>query len=267
MRPLVEVRSLEFAYPVAKRGGARAFRLSGVSFSIAPGEIVGVIGPNSAGKTTVIRLITKVLEPHAGEVRLDGTSLRDLTRWDLARRVAVVPQQMPSVSFTVEQLVLLGRYPHAPGRLFERPHDFAAVRAAMMATGVEELAAAELESLSGGERQRAILARALAQEPRLLILDEPTAHLDLRYQTELAGLLRQLNRERGVAILLVSHDLNLAAELSDRLLLLSGGRVARLGEPEEVLEPTLIEDVYGCAVWIDANTKTGRPRVQLQWGR
>jgi iron complex transport system ATP-binding protein len=263
---LVECRGVDFAYPAPDRRRPSPFRLSGLSFEIAPGEILGVIGPNSAGKTTVIRLLSKVLEPLAGEIRLEGKSLRTLTRWELARRVAVVPQDAPpAFPFTVEQLVLMGRYPHAPGRFFERPEDLAVAREAMAATGVLDLAPCALESLSGGERQRATLARALAQEPRLLILDEPTAHLDLRYQAEVAGLLRRLNRERGVTILLVSHDLNLAAELSDRLLLLAEGRPVRLGAPEEVLETALIEAVYGCRLWIESNPKTGRPRVQMDW--
>jgi len=266
VRPLVELRGVEFVYRTPQARRARPFRLSALSLEVVPGEVLGVIGPNSAGKTTVIRLLTRVLEPVAGEILLEGASLRSLTRWQLAQRVAVVPQDAPpAFPFSVEQLVLMGRYPHAPGRFFERPEDLAIAREAMAATGILELAPYALESLSGGERQRAALARALAQEPRLLILDEPTAHLDLRYQAEVAGLLRRLNRERGVTILLVSHDLNLAAELSDRLLLLAEGCCVRLGAPEEVLETSLIEAVYGCRVGIESNPKTGRPRVHMDW--
>ena len=134
-----------------------------------------------------------------------------MSAWELARQVAVVSQEVPpALRFTVEQLALMGRYPHAPARFFERGEDRAIARAAMAATGVLELASLPVEMLSGGERQRAMLARALAQEPDLLVLDEPTAHLDLRYQVECAALLARLNRERGTSILLVSHDLNLA---------------------------------------------------------
>src|SRR5262249_32226923 len=176
------------------------------------GEVVGVMGRNCAGKRTLIRLLTKVLAPLRGEISLDGVSLASLSRWELARHVAVVPQDVPpALPFTVEQLVLLGRYPHGPRRFFETPADRAAARAAMAATGVAALASVGVATLSGGERQRAILARALAQEPRLLVLDEPTAHLDLRYQAECVRLLRRINGERGTTILLVSHDLNLAA--------------------------------------------------------
>src|SRR2546426_232572 len=222
---LVEFRSVSFAYPKAAERRARPFALSELSFEIAPGEIVGVIGPNSSGKTTLIRLLTRVLEPAAGEIRLEGVPLRQLTRTDLARRVGVVPQgTLAQVPFNVGDLVLMGRYPHGPGRYFESPRDRTSARAAMEATGVLDLADLPLDRLSGGERQRAVIARALAQEPRLLVLDGPTASLDLGYQVGVAAFLRRLNRERGMAILLVSHDLNLAAEVCDRLLLLAGGQ-------------------------------------------
>ncbi len=267
MSPLLDVIGLDFAYPAPeRRGRGRGFALSAVTFSIARGEILGVIGPNSAGKTTLIRLLTRVLEPDRGEIRLDGAPLRSLGRWELARHVAVVPQDVPhGLPFTVEQVVLMGRYPHAPRRFFETEADVAVAREAMAVTGVSELAQAPVQSLSGGERQRVTLARALAQQPRLLVLDEPTAHLDLRYQAECASLLRSINRERGVTVLLVSHDLNLAAEVSDRLLLLNEGCVARLGAPAAVLEQGLLSDVYGCPVVVDRHPVTGRPIVQVAW--
>jgi iron complex transport system ATP-binding protein len=240
--------------------------LTGLTFALAPGEILGVIGPNSAGKTTMLRLLTRVVAPAAGEIRIEGRPLAALTPAELARRIAVVPQGVPpEFPFTVEELVLMGRYPHAPGRFFEDAADRAAARAAMEATGVAALAALPLDTLSGGERQRAAIARALAQAPRLLVLDEPTAHLDLRYQAATAALLRRLNRERDVTILLVSHDLNLAAEVSDRLLLLAGGRIARLGTPAEVLEEATLAAAFGCPVSVDEHPVTGRPVVQIAW--
>jgi iron complex transport system ATP-binding protein len=264
--PLAELRDVSFAYPATGERRVRPFVLSNLSLAIAPGEIVGVIGPNSSGKTTLIRLLTRVLEPAAGEIRLDGVPIGRLARTDLARRVAVVPQGiLPQFPFTVGELVLMGRYPHDPGRYFESPRDRAAAREAMQATGVLELADMPLEHLSGGERQRAVIARAVAQEPRLLVLDEPTAHLDLRYQVEAAALLRRLNRERGVTILLVSHDLNLAAEVCDRLLLLNSGRAAAIGAAEAVLEEALLGSVFGCGVVVDRSETTRRPVVRLDW--
>src|SRR5881409_31984 len=263
---LAEFRNVSFAYPAAEERRARPFALADLSFEIAPGEIVGVIGPNSSGKTTLIRLLTRVLEPASGEIRLEGVPVRRLSRTDLARRVAVVPQGiLPQFPFTVGELALMGRYPHDPGRYFESPRDRSVARAAMEATGVLELADMPLEHLSGGERQRAVIARALAQEPRLLILDEPTAHLDLRYQAECIGLLRRINRERGTTVVLVSHDLNLAAEVCDRLLLLSAGRVVRVGSPSDVLDAGRLSAVYGCDVTVSDNALTGRPLVQVRW--
>jgi len=264
--PLVEFVDVGFAYARAERDG-RAFALDGVSFGIAAGEVFGVVGPNSAGKTTLLRLLTRVLAPARGAVLLDGRPVNTLGRSELARAVAVVPQDMPRpFPFTVEELALMGRYPHGPSRFFEDADDRAIAREAMAATDVVALAAQPFEALSGGERQRALLARALAQRPRLLVLDEPTAHLDLRYQAETAALLARLNRERGVTVLLVSHDLNLAAEACDRLLLLGAGRIARLGAPAEVLERETLEAVFGCPVVVDKHPVTGRPTVQLAWG-
>jgi iron complex transport system ATP-binding protein len=265
--PLVEFRDVAFAYPRPAERRAHAFAFPGVSFAIERGEIFGVIGPNSAGKTSLLRLLTRVLRPQRGEIRLDGRAIAALPPWELARAVAVVPQEAPRpFPFTVEQLVLMGRYPHAPRRFFEDAADAAAARAAMIATETLPLAALPLEQLSGGERQRAMLARALAQQPHLLVLDEPTAHLDLRYQAETATLLRRLNRERGMTILLVSHDLNLAAELCDRLLLLRAGEIARVGPPIDVLEQSLLEDVFGCRVTVDKSIN-GRLAVQLAYDR
>ena len=263
MSALVAVRDVDFAYP---RAADRRLALADLALTVAAGEILGVIGPNSAGKTTLIRLLTKVVAPLRGEILLDGTSLAGWSRWELARHVAVVPQDAPAaLPFTVEQLVLMGRYPHGPRRFFETPADVAAARDAMAETGVEGLARMPVRNLSGGERQRVMIARALAQEPRLLILDEPTAHLDLRYQAECVGLLRRINRERGTTVILVSHDLNLAAEVCDRLLLLAEGRMVRLGAPADVLDAGRLSAVYGCEVIVEPNAVTGRPRVQVRW--
>lgn len=255
----LEARDLEFGYD------ARPV-LHGVTIEVERGELLAVIGPNSAGKTTLLRLLSGVLAPRSGLVRLGGQDLRRQSRTALARRIGVVPQDVAAAfPFTARELVLMGRYPHAPGRFFESAADFAAAERALNTTGVLDLADRPISTLSGGERQRVLMARALAQEPELLLLDEPNAHLDLRHQAELARLVRRLNRAHGLTVVLVSHDLSLAAELADRLLLLSAGCVAALGEPERVLDVALLEDVYGCRVSVEPNPKTGRPRVQVQW--
>ena len=253
--PVFSLADVEFGY-----GGQ--FRLAPTSFAVADGEILGLVGPNSSGKTTLLRLLSKVHAPTRGEIRFRGQPLAAVGRLALAREVAVVPQEEPlAFSVGVEELVLMGRFPRGMGRLFEGPEDLAQVREAMSLAGVLELAGQPVDALAGGERQRALLARALAQEPRILLLDEPTSHLDLWHQRHLVGLLRRLNRERGMTVVFVSHDLNLAGELADRLLLLSGGRVVRLGVPREVLDEVALEEAYGCPVWVERLQPSGRPVV------
>lgn len=265
MTPLCEFRRVGFAYPVGAHGRP-PFEIRDLSFSLTPGEVLGLIGPNAAGKTTVIRLLSRVLDPSRGEIVLGGLPAARLGRAAVARQVAVVPQDVPQgFPYTVEQLVLMGRFPHAPGRFFESREDVEIAREAMATTGIETLAAESLDRISGGERQRAILARALAQRPRLLVLDEPTAHLDLRYQAECVALLRRLHRDDGLGILLVSHDLNLAAQVSDRLLLMAGGAAVSAGTPEDVMEESVLEAVYGCPVVVDKHPATRRPTVNVAW--
>ncbi len=264
MSALAEFRGVGFAYPAREGGGVFAIR--DLSFTVGQGEIFGVIGPNASGKTTLIRLLSRVLAPSRGDVLLEGAPLGRLTRAAVATRIAVVPQDVPQgFPYTVEELVLMGRFPHAPGRFFESEADRVIAGEAMGLTGVSALRHEPLDRLSGGERQRVILARALAQKPRLLVLDEPTAHLDLRYQAECAGLLRRLNREAGLGIVLVSHDLSLAAELCDRLLLLAAGAAVKVGAPEAVLEEATLEAVYGCRVVVDKHPVSRRPTVQVIW--
>jgi len=263
--PLCEFRGVSFAYPAGDHGRP-PFEIRDLSFTLAPGEVLGLIGPNAAGKTTIIRLLSRVLDPSRGEIFLAGGPASRLGRAAVARHVAVVPQDVPQgFPYTVAQLVLMGRFPHAPGRFFESRADLEIAREAMAVTGVEPLAAEPLDRLSGGERQRVVLARALAQRPRLLVLDEPTAHLDLRYQAECVALLRRLHRDEGLGILLVSHDLNLAAEVSDRLLLMSGGTAVVAGTPEDVMEESVLEAVYRCRVVVDKHPATRRPTVNIVW--
>jgi iron complex transport system ATP-binding protein len=262
---LVEFRGVAFSYAAA-RADREPFAIRDLSFAVEPGEIFGVIGPNASGKTTLIRLLSRVVEPAAGEILLRGRSLHALSRTAVATEIAVVPQDVPQgFPHTVEELVLMGRFPHAPGRLFETAEDFAHARQALEATGVLDLRRERLDRLSGGERQRVMLARALAQRPRLLVLDEPTAHLDLRYQAECVGLLRRLNREIGLGIVLVSHDLNMVAEVCDRLLLLDRGAAVRAGPVDVVMDERALEAVYGCPVAVDKHPTTGRLLIQVLW--
>lgn len=251
----VEVHNLSFSY----RNGRV---IEGISFSVEAGEILGVIGPNSAGKTTLLRLLSRVLIPEAGTIRLFGRDLHPLTRREVAQTVAVVPQEFQvAFPFTVEQVVAMGRYPYARGIGLETAEDRWAVERALSETGTTHLLQKYLDQLSAGEKQRVVIARALAQGPRLLLLDEPTAHLDLNHQLEVLRLLNRLRAERGLTIILVSHDLNAAADCADRLLLLQRGTVLTAGRPGEVMQPEIIEKAYGCSIWIGADPETGKIRI------
>jgi iron complex transport system ATP-binding protein len=255
MTALLEAERVSFAY------GPRAV-LSEVSLVVAPGELVGVIGPNGGGKTTLVRLLSGVLAPRSGSVHLRGTVLTAWRRRELARRVAVVPQD-PTLEFpfTALEVVLMGRAPHLPALGFPRAHDLAVARAAMDRLDVAGLEDRPLERLSGGERQRVLLARALAQEPEVLLLDEPTTHLDLRHQAGIYDVVAELRRTRGVAVVSVLHDLNLAALYCDRLVLLAGGRVVCEGPPVEVLTPAVLGAAYATDVYVGTNALTGGPIV------
>jgi iron complex transport system ATP-binding protein len=229
-----------------------------VGVTVARGELVGVIGPNGSGKTTLVRVLSGVRRPAAGTVRLDGTPLAQLGRRELARRVAVMPQD-PTLEFpfTALEVVLMGRAPHQAPLALPRAADLAIARAALARLDVGDAEARPLDQLSGGERQRVLLARALAQEPDVLLLDEPTTHLDLRHQTGIYAVVDALRRERGLAVVSVLHDLNLAALYCDRLVLLAGGRVMRDGAPADVLVPEVLAAAYGTPVDVGRSEATG----------
>jgi iron complex transport system ATP-binding protein len=229
-------------------GGARAeraFALRDVSLSVARGSLTGLLGPNGCGKTTLLKLLSGVIAPDRGVVSIDGRALRDVSRRDLARRIAVVPQEThPAFDYTALEMVLMGRHPHLGLFQLEGPYDLAVAHDAMAATGTADLADRPYMTLSGGEKQRVVIASALAQDPGVLLLDEPTASLDLGYQLEVASLLVRLNRERGVTMVLATHDLNLAAAVCDSLLLLRDGRVLAQGATRDVLTAAAIARLY-----------------------
>ncbi len=257
---VVEVQGVTFRY----RTG---WGVEDVSFQASPGELVGIVGPNSAGKSTLLRLLTKVVAPQRGRILIGGRDVTSLSRLTLARQVAVVPQEFHvAFPFRVAEIVLMGRYPHAAGSAwgatYDGARDLAAAQAALEATGTAHLGSRRMDELSGGERQLVSLARALAQEAPILLLDEPTAHLDLRHQGIVLSILLAHHRERRGTTILVSHDLNLAAEHCDRLLLLASGRVLTAGHPGEVITPRNLEPAYGCPVTVERHPISGRPRVQ-----
>ncbi len=237
--------------------------LEGINLRLARGEFVGLIGPNGSGKTTLLRGLTGVLRPLEGDVVLEGRSLRSYPRREVARRLAVVPQMAPApFEFTVREIVQMGRTPHLGRLQGERAVDREAVRRALELTETAAFADRPATELSGGELQRVVIARGLAQESPIMLLDEPVAFLDINHQAQIFDLLARLNAEEGRSILCVSHDLNLASEYCERLVLLSGGRYVTDGPPEQVLTEERIQGVYGCRVVVDQGPG-GHPRVTL----
>ncbi len=275
-RPAYRVERLRFSYrkergvPARQKSEKDGWVLKGVTFEVRAGEIVGVIGPNGSGKTSLLKLLARILHPHEGTVALFGRAMADLPQAEVARTVALVPQESPQVfPFTITEMVLMGRFPHHQiagglgGFGWEGPEDIRLAEEAMRDTDVMHLADRLISDVSGGERQRAIIARALTQQPRVLLLDEPTAFLDLHHQLDICRILRRLNEERGLTVVLVSHDLNLASQYCDRLLLLSEGLVHRMGPPADVIRPEVLEAVYRCQVLVDHHPTSGLPRITL----
>jgi iron complex transport system ATP-binding protein len=236
--------------------------LHDISLEVAGGELLGVIGPNGSGKSTLVRAITRVIRPSAGRVLLGGSAATAMSPAAIARYAAVVPQApaLPA-GFTGLEFVLLGRTPHLRLLASESPRDVEIGRRALARCDASHLAGRRLEAMSGGERQRLLLARALAQEPLLLLLDEPTTHLDITHQVRVLELVLEQCRADGLAALVVVHDLTLAAQYCDRLVLIGGGRIVARGTPAEVLTAERIASVYGARVGVLAHPETGRPVV------
>lgn len=216
-----------------------------VSVRIARGSLTGLIGPNGCGKTTLLKLLSGVLTPDSGTISLAGAALASMSRRHVAQRIAVVPQEThPAFEYTVLEMALMGRHPHLGPFQLEGPADLAIARESLAATGTLHLADRSYMALSGGEKQRVIIASALAQTPEVLLLDEPTASLDLGYQLEIGLLMRRLNRARSATMVMATHDLNLAASLCDTLVLMRNGRVLASGQTSEVLTSAMVRELY-----------------------
>ena len=257
---MLQARSLSFAYP-SRRGDAIPV-LNEVSFDIARGDRVGLLGPNGSGKTTLLKLLAGVLKPDRGEIAIDGQSLAAMSRRDVARRIAVVPQETHTTfDFSVIDMVLMGRYPHLGPFELEGAADLSIAREALAATGTSGFEARGYSTLSGGEKQRVVIAAALAQTPDLLLLDEPTAALDLGYQFEITGLLRRLNSERGTTMLISTHDLNIIAALCQRVILFRDGRLLAHGRTEDVLTSSHIQALYDIDADVQYNERAGHLTV------
>jgi iron complex transport system ATP-binding protein len=242
--------------------------LRDVAVRVAPGEFLGLIGPNGCGKTTLLRTISGALPTMHGHVEVQGSKVREIGRRKLAQIMACLLQDLTlDLAFTVREVVLMGRSPHLPRIGGETSRDFEVARQVMELCDVSHLADRPVTEMSGGERQRVLIAMCLAQEPRVLLLDEPTSHLDIGHQLSVLDLIARLNRQTGVTVIAVLHDLNLAAEYCQRLLVLNEGRVAALGTPDEVLTAEMIAKVYGARVVIERNPLSNKPHVVLAAGQ
>lgn len=253
----MEVRQLSFGYA--------NFRLHALSFAVRRGELLTIIGPNASGKSTLLRLLAGLLKPEAGAVLLNGEPVNALNHRERARRIALVQQESPLMfPIGVLPFVLQGRHAHRRALQFESAADLQIAEEALALTRTAHLRHRSMQELSGGEKQRVVLARALAQQPELLLLDEPTLHLDIGFQVELLRLIRQLARQQNYAVVLVSHELNLTAEFTDTALLLHQGRALRQGIPAEVFKRELLEQVFQIELDVFLHPDTGRPRVVVR---
>lgn len=253
--PVLNLENVKFRY-------AREWVLDDVSLQVVEGEFVGIIGPNGSGKTTLLKLMSGILKPEEGTVKLNSRNLAEMGRRSVARMVAMVPQETPlAFPFRVREIVLMGRAPHLPVFGFESGRDFETAEKAMALTETAQFADRTMGSLSGGERQRVLIARALAQQPRVMLLDEPTAFLDIRHQAEIFDLIRSLREKEGLTVVTVTHDINLASLYSDKIVLLKAGKIFSEGRPGDVLTAASVKDVYGTRVIVDSYPDTGLPRI------
>jgi len=254
---MIEVNSIFFRY-------RQDWVLRDVSFSVEKGNFIGMIGPNGSGKSTLLKILCRLLSPQQGEVFFESVPLKKMNRTDIAKKVALVPQEAHLLfPFRVMEIVLMGRSPYLGHLMFERERDLEIAKKAMEWTQILPFSERPMDELSGGERKRVFIARALAQEPEVILLDEPTANLDIHHQIDFLNLILTLNRERGLTIVMASHDMNIASEFSDRLILFQQGRIWKMGSPGEVITQENIEKVYGCKVWVDQHPVSGMPRISL----
>ena len=252
---MLHVIDLSFAY------GPRTV-LHHVHLAVPRGRIVGLLGPNGSGKTTLLRVIAGTLRPQSGHVRIDDADVAHLSRRDLARRIAVVPQETHvTFDYSALDIVLMGRYPHLGPFELEGAADLAIARESLAATGTAHLESRSFDTLSGGEKQRVVIAGALAQASDILLLDEPTASLDVGFQLEVAALLARLNRERGTTMIVSTHDLNLAAALCSDLVLLKDGGILAQGATASVLTASAIQALYGIDADVQFHSAAGHLTV------
>lgn len=245
-------------------GYADKIVIDGISFSADRGEFIGVIGPNGAGKSTLLKTVSRSIHPKKGDVLFEGKDIFKLPRKEFARSIAFVGQETAiTFAFTALEIVMMGRFPYLRAFQGESEKDLSAVRRALKITDCENFFEREINQLSAGERQRIFIAKALAQEPRVILLDEPTSHLDISHQIQIMDILKDLSEKDGICVVSVFHDLNLASEYCDRLLLINDGRMGAQGRPEEVLKYEILEDVYKTVVIVQENPFSKKPYILL----
>lgn len=245
-------------------GYGREEILKNISLEIFSGDFIGILGPNGSGKSTLLRMMSRVLMPGRGRIEFFEKTLHDLSLRSFCQKAAFVPQDtLFSFSFTVWEITLMGRIPHLARFQSESKKDYAIAEKSLAFTDALHLRDKKMNELSSGERQRVIIARALTQEPDLLFLDEPTSHLDICHQIQILDLLKRLNKETGMTIVMVIHDLNLASEYCGRIVLLNEGKIFQHGTPEEVLTYNTIEKVYKTIVIVNKNPISGKPNIVL----
>jgi iron complex transport system ATP-binding protein len=254
---IISAKNINFSY-------AAKPVMEDVSFAIDEAQIVSIIGPNGSGKTTLLKIINGTLFPDAGQMLIDGKETSRWSRKDIAQKVAIVPQETAVIfPFYAEEIVLMGRFPHLSNYRFEDKKDYRMVREAMEKTDTLSFAAQRFDELSAGERQRVLIARALAQEPKVLLLDESTVFLDLKHQVQFLTLLQQLKTAQQLTVIFVTHDINLAAQHASRIILLYSGKIYAIGKPAEVITAANIKEVYDVDSLIDQNPQSGLPRMTL----
>lgn len=247
--------------------GYSKFKIAGIDFRLPKASFAGIVGPNGSGKTTLFRGLTAELDVIDGKILFDGKNIHKLNFKQRAKKIAVVAQHIESPDITVEDYVLMGRLPYQKKfQFFDTQKDFDIAQHYIQLTGIAHLKKKYMDQLSGGEQQLAAIARALTQEPELLLLDEPTSHLDIGHQVQILNLIQKLNKETRLTVLMIIHDLNLAGEYCDFLLMLNNGAMRISGSPAKVLDYQIIEEVYQTVVVTQKNPVSGKPAVFLVSG-
>lgn len=257
LNSLLEIKNLSCGYD-------KEDTIKDISFSVKGGDFLGIIGPNAAGKTTLFRAISGILKLSSGEVLYKNKNIVKISARDFAQEVAVIPQiQDIPFPFSVEEFVLMGRFPHLNRLEHLKANDYRILEEVLALADVSDFRERKIGELSGGERQRVILAQGLAQQPNLLLLDEPTVHLDIAHQVQILDLIKRLNKQKETAVLVILHDLNLASSYCDRLILLKEGNIFKEGSPQEVLTFKNIEEVYKAVVVVEENPISCKPYIVL----